>query len=49
MTGNNSNLDLVNINAHTKFGQPLSICPQDTERKRNYDGQPIKATTKNPV
>ena len=25
MTGNNPNLDLVNINAHTKFGQILSI------------------------
>ena len=25
MTGNNPNLDLVNINAHTKFGQIRSI------------------------
>ena len=25
MTGYNPNLDLVNINAHTKFGQTLSI------------------------
>ena len=25
MTGNNPNLDLVNINAHTKFVQTLSI------------------------
>ena len=23
MAGNNSNLDLVNVNAHTKFGQNL--------------------------
>ena len=31
MTGNNPNLDLVNINAQTKFGQILSICSQDIE------------------
>ena len=33
MTGtcNNPNLDLVNINAHTKFGQILSISSQDIE------------------
>ena len=26
ITGNNPNLDLVKINAYTKFGQVLSIC-----------------------
>ena len=34
MTGNNPKLDLVNVNVHTKFGQILSICSQDIERKR---------------
>ena len=34
MTGNNPNLDLVDINAHTKFGQIISICSQDIERER---------------
>ena len=33
MTGNNPRLDLVNINAHTKFGQFLSISSQDIEWK----------------
>ena len=39
MTGNNPNLDPVNINAYTKFGKILSFCPQDTciERKRNSE------------
>ena len=35
MTGNKSNIDLVNITAHTKFGQILSIISQDIERKQN--------------
>ena len=35
MTGNNSKLDLVNVDVHTKFGQILSIRSQDIERKRN--------------
>ena len=35
---NNPNLDLVNINAYTKFGKILSICSQDTEQKHNYEG-----------
>ena len=35
MTGNNPKLDLVNVDVHTKFGQILSICSQDIERKRN--------------
>ena len=26
ITSNNPNLDLVNINAYTKFGEILSIC-----------------------
>ena len=34
MTGNNPNLDLVNnMNAYTKFGEMLSICSPDIERK----------------
>ena len=37
MTGNNSKLDLVNGDAHTKFGRILSIHFQDIERKRNSD------------
>ena len=36
-TGNNLNLDLVNINAYTKFGQILSILSKDIERKRKPD------------
>ena len=37
MTGNNPNLDLVNMNAYIKFGEILSIVSQDIERKRNYE------------
>ena len=37
MTGNNPKLDLVNVDVHTKFGQILSICSQDIERKQNSD------------
>ena len=37
MTDNNPKLDLVNVEVHTKFGQILSICSQDIERKRNSD------------
>ena len=37
MTGNNSNLDLVNIKAYSKFGQILSICSKDIEQKLNSD------------
>ena len=33
MTGNYHNLDLVNIDAHTKLGLIMSICSQDIERK----------------
>ena len=29
--------DLVNMKAYIKFGENLSICSQDIERKRNYD------------
>ena len=36
MTFNNPNLELVNINAHVKFGEIMSICSQDIERKRNF-------------
>ena len=37
ITGNYHKLDLVNIDAHTKFGLIMSICSQDIERKRNSD------------
>ena len=36
-TGNNPKLDLVNVDVHTKFGQILSICSQNIERKRNSE------------
>ena len=32
---NDPNLDLVNINAYAKFGQILSICSRDIERKQS--------------
>ena len=34
---NDPKLDLVNMNAYIKFGEILSICSQDVERKRNFD------------
>ena len=37
MTGNYHKLDLVTIDAHTKFGLIMSIRSQDIERKRNSD------------
>ena len=37
ITGNNPKLDLVNVDVHTKYGQILSICSQDIERKQNSD------------
>ena len=49
MTGNYHTLDLVNIDAHTKFGLIMSICSQDIERKRNSDlnkGHSIKILRK---
>ena len=33
---NNPKLDLVNIIAYIKFGENLSICSQDIERKGNF-------------
>ena len=34
MMGNSCKLDFVNVDVHTKaFGQILSICSQDIERK----------------
>ena len=35
VTGNSPNFDVVNINAYIKFGEILSICSQDIERKQN--------------
>ena len=37
MTGNNHNLDLVNINAYRKFGEILSIWSKVIEKKQNSD------------
>ena len=37
MTGNNPNLDLVNINTPTKFGEFQPIHSQDIEQKRKSD------------
>ena len=37
MTGNNPKLDVVNVDVHTKFGQILSICSRNIERKQKYD------------
>ena len=37
MTANNPNLDLVNIDAYTKFVDILSFCSQDIEPKQNSD------------
>ena len=34
---NNLNLDLVNMNAYISFGEILSICCQDIERKWTSD------------
>ena len=37
MTGYNLNLDLVNINSHTKFGKILSMSSCNIERKQKSD------------
>ena len=37
ITGDNPKLDHVNVDVHTKFGQILSICSRDIERKQNSD------------
>ena len=34
ITGSNPKLDIVNVYVHIKFGQILSICSQDIERKQ---------------
>ena len=36
MRCNNPKLDLVNMNAKIKFGEILSICSQDIERKQTF-------------
>ena len=33
----NPNLDTINLNVYTKFGEILSIGFQDIERKRNFE------------
>ena len=38
MMPNNSAIDLVSINANLKFGEILSICSQNIERKQNSEG-----------
>ena len=37
MTGTNPKLDHVNVDVHIKFGQILSICSRDIERKQNSE------------
>ena len=37
MRGNNPEVDVVNVDVHTKFGQILSISSRDIEQKRNSD------------
>ena len=37
MTGNNPDIDLVNVDVHTKFGKILSLRSRDIERKENSD------------
>ena len=37
ISGNKLHLDIVNINASTKFGEILSCCFQDIELKRNSE------------
>ena len=34
---NKPNIELVNMNAYIKFGEILSICSQDIDRKQNFD------------
>ena len=34
---NNHNWDIVNMKAYIKYGEILSICSQDIERKRNSE------------
>ena len=36
ITANNPNIELVSINSYIKFGQNLSICSKDIERKQNF-------------
>ena len=42
LTHNNSNLDLVNINAYAKFGLIPSISSQDTEWKQNQTDRQVQ-------
>ena len=35
MTGNNPNLDIVNMNAYITFVENLLVCSQDIQRKQN--------------
>ena len=37
MMGNKPMLDLLNADAHTKFGQIMSILSQDIEQKLTFD------------
>ena len=37
MMGNNPKPDLVNVDAHKKIGQILTICSQGIEQKQNSD------------
>ena len=37
MTCTDPKIDVVNTNAYLKFGEILSICSQDIERKQTFD------------
>ena len=53
MTGNNPNLDLVNINTNIKFGQILSICSKNIDltsiKGHNSVIKKPKMTGNNPI
>ena len=38
---NNPNIDLNNVNVHTKFGQILSVCSEDIEQKQNSNSNQV--------
>ena len=51
MMYNNPNVDLVNMNAYIRFGEILSICPQDIlpeTKEHNYGTNVRKMICNNP-
>ena len=47
MTGNNPKLDLVNVDAHKKIGQILTICSQGIELTSIKGQNSVKILQKN--